>query len=156
MAGARLARAEAHWLQGEAAAARRQAELAADVAQGCDAWDRGAVGAWLRRTGSARGLGGEFPGPYSAQIAGDWRAAARGWEQLGCPFEAAAARLDGSENRALRAALRIFDGLGAAAAARMTRKKMRGLGIRPILAGSRTATRAHPRGLPGANGRCST
>ena len=50
----RLARAEAFWLEGKLAEARREAELADDVADGCDSWERGAVAVWLRRTGSAR------------------------------------------------------------------------------------------------------
>ena len=51
---ARLGRAEARWLLGQLDAARSEAELAAEVAQDCDDLARGAVAAWLRRTGSAR------------------------------------------------------------------------------------------------------
>jgi len=43
--------------------------------------------------------------------------------------------------------LRIFADLGATATVRITRKKMRTLGIRSIPVGPRTATRAHPLGL---------
>jgi DNA-binding NarL/FixJ family response regulator len=57
------------------------------------------------------------------------------------------ALLDGPDDCALREALAIFDALGAAAAARMTRQKMRRLGLRSIPAGPQTATRANPRGL---------
>jgi DNA-binding CsgD family transcriptional regulator len=144
---ARLARAEAHWLRGEPAAARGQAELAADAAAWCDSWERGAIAAWLRRTGSDRSLDGEFPPPFAAELAGDWAAAARGWHELGCPYDEALALLDGPDDCALREALAIFDALGAAAAARMTRQKMRRLGLRSIPAGPQTATRANPRGL---------
>ena len=49
--------------------------------------------------------------------------------------------------RLLREALNVFTGLGALAAARITRQKMRQLGIRSIPAGPRTAARAHPLGL---------
>jgi tetratricopeptide (TPR) repeat protein len=56
----RLARAEALWLDGKLANARREAELADDAASGCDRWDRGAAAVWLQRTGSARPPRGEL------------------------------------------------------------------------------------------------
>lgn len=52
-----------------------------------------------------------------------------------------------ADEAALRDAPRIFTDLGAAAAVRLTRQKMRQLGIRSIPAGPRTATREHPLGL---------
>jgi DNA-binding NarL/FixJ family response regulator len=54
---------------------------------------------------------------------------------------------DSGDDRALREALRAFDELGAGPAARITRQKMRRLGIKSVPAGPRTATRAHPHGL---------
>src|ERR1700760_4881591 len=50
----RLARAEAHWLAGDLAAAAREAEQADDLVADCGHWDRGAIAVWLRRTGSDR------------------------------------------------------------------------------------------------------
>lgn len=47
----------------------------------------------------------------------------------------------------MREAFTTFQNLGASAAVRVTRQRMRLLGIRSIPAGARTATRAHPRGL---------
>jgi DNA-binding CsgD family transcriptional regulator/tetratricopeptide (TPR) repeat protein len=143
----RLTRAEAHWLGGETAEAIREAELADDVCARCDAWERGAVAAWLRRTGSRRPPRGEVAEPYRLQVAGDWKEAARQWSGLGCPYEAALAMHDATDETALREALRMFIGLGASAAAQRTRQKMRRLGIRSIPAGPRAATRAHPVGL---------
>ena len=78
VAVARLARAEANWLRGELGAARHDAELAADVAAGCDAWDRGAIGVWLRRTGSRRRLQDSLPRPMRRL---SWATGAR---QRGC------------------------------------------------------------------------
>ncbi|OLE21215.1 MAG: hypothetical protein AUG44_28305 [Actinobacteria bacterium 13_1_20CM_3_71_11] len=46
---ARLARAEAYWLAGRPAEARREAELADDACANLDAWLRGAVAVWLSR-----------------------------------------------------------------------------------------------------------
>ena len=143
----RLARAEAFWLHGAPRLAAQEAERADDVAAGSDGWERGAVAAWLRRTGSPRPPRGELAGPYRRQAASEWAAAARAWDSLGCPYEAALALHDTSDEAALRQALELFTGLGAPAAAQITRHKMRQLGIRSIPAGPRTATRAHPLGL---------
>ena len=87
-------------------------------------------------------------GPYRRQVAGEWAEASRLWVGLGCcPYEAALALFDAGGEAALRQALELFTGLGAAAAAQLTRRKMRALGIRAIPAGPRTATRADSLGL---------
>ena len=127
---------------GRAAPSRTEAELADDVAPGRTHGTRGAIAAWLRRTGSPRPPRGELAEPYRLQAAGEWEEAARLWTDLGCPYEAALALHDSNEEAALRQALKIFTGLGASAAAQLTRHKMRALGIRSIPAGPRTATRA--------------
>lgn len=82
-------------------------------------------------------------------LTGRWRRAMEGrgpagWP--GLPYEAALALHDASDEAAMRQALEIFIGLGAAAA-HLTRHKMRRLGIRSIPAGPRTATQAGPLGL---------
>jgi DNA-binding CsgD family transcriptional regulator/tetratricopeptide (TPR) repeat protein len=147
IAAARVARAEAYWLQADQDAARREAELAGDVAAGCDAWDRGQIGVWLCRTGSSSRPKGELAQPYLMQVEGDWQRAAQTWSDLGCPYDAAMALADSADDGALREALQAFDELGAGPAARITRQKMRRLGIKSVPAGPRTATRAHPLGL---------
>jgi DNA-binding CsgD family transcriptional regulator/tetratricopeptide (TPR) repeat protein len=144
---ARLARAEAYWLEGKPDSAAREAELADDVYGRGDAWDRGGIAVWLRRTGSRRQPHGDLAEPYQLQMAGEWTEAARLWTGLSCPYEAALALYDADEEAAFREALKIFHGLGASAAAGITRQKMRRLGIRSIPAGPRTTTRAHPLGL---------
>jgi DNA-binding CsgD family transcriptional regulator len=143
----RLARAEAHWLHGEQHLAAQEAERADDVAAGSDGWERGEIAVWLRRTGSPRPPRGELAGPYRRQVAGESAAASRAWASLGCPYEAALALHDTSDPAALRQALELFAGLGAPAAAQLTRHKMRALGLRSVPAGPRTATRADPLGL---------
>ena len=142
----RLARAEAFWLSEELDAAVHEAELAGDVADRSLAWDRGAVAAWLQRTGSARASPGQLTGPYQCQIDGEHARAGQLWTQLGCPYEAALSLLDAADEGSLREASDFTD-LGATATAHITRKKMRTLGIRSIPVGPRTATRAHPLGL---------
>jgi DNA-binding CsgD family transcriptional regulator/tetratricopeptide (TPR) repeat protein len=143
----RLARAEAHWLHGEPHRAAQEAERADDVAAGADGWDRSETAVWLRRTGSSRPPRGELTGPCRLHVAGEWEEASRLWAGLGCPYEAALALHDAADEAALRQALTIFTGLGAAAAVQLTRHTMRRLGIRSIPAGPRSATRADPLGL---------
>jgi DNA-binding CsgD family transcriptional regulator/tetratricopeptide (TPR) repeat protein len=143
----RLARAEAFWLEGKLMDARHEAELADDVARGCDAWDRGSVAAWLQRTGSARPPRGELAAPYRTQLDGDWVGAASLWTELGCPYEAGMALLGSADESCLREALRIFIDLGASATVRLTQRKMRRLGIQSIPAGPRAVTQEHPLGL---------
>jgi DNA-binding CsgD family transcriptional regulator len=147
LVSARLARAEAYWLEGQPDSARREAELADDVCALCDSWDRGAVAAWLRRTGSSRPPRSDLAEPGRLQAAGDWEQAARRWTGLGCPYEAGLVLYDAPDEAPLREALKIFTELGASAAVQVTRQKMRLLGIRSIPAGPRAATRAHPLGL---------
>jgi len=143
----RLARAEACWLEGRAADAVSEAEWADEAADTHDAWTYGAVTAWLRRTGSSRRPRGEVAEPYRHQLNGHWEKAAQQWTDLGCPYEAALVRLDTADESALREALSTFTELGASAAARLTRQRLRTLGARSIPAGPRSATREDPLGL---------
>jgi DNA-binding CsgD family transcriptional regulator len=144
---ARLGRAEAFWLTGRTAEARAEAELADDVVAGADGWLRGWVATWLRRTGSARPPRGVLAEPFGLETAGDLAGAARAWDALGCPYDAALALLGADDEDGLRRALATFDGLGANAAARVARQRLRDGGARSIPAGPRTATRASPHGL---------
>ena len=143
----RLARTEAYWLEGKTAEAAREAELADDVADRGDDWDRGAVAVWLRRTRSDRGPRHRIAEPYQRELGGDPAGAAQLWTRLGCPYPAGLALLDAGDEPSLRKALQIFTDLGATAAAALTRQQMRQLGVRSIPAGPRIATRAHPLGL---------
>jgi predicted Zn-dependent protease len=61
--GARLARAEAHWLQGEPGRAAQEAERADDVAGGADGWQRGEIAAWLRAPVRPGSRVVSWPGP---------------------------------------------------------------------------------------------
>ncbi|WP_051366661.1 ATP-binding protein [Hamadaea tsunoensis] len=143
-----LARVEAFWLAGRDGDARRTAEeLAAADATRYDAWERGALAVWLARTGSADTVPGPYAHAYTLMLAGDPTRAARRWTDLGCPGDAAWALYDSTAEADLRAALELFTELGSEPAARLTRRRMRGLGITSIPAGARAATRADPRGL---------
>src|SRR5205807_2330158 len=144
---ARLARAEAHWLEGKPDAARCEAELAHDACATPNVWLRGAVAVWLRRLGSPRLMEGEVAEPYRLMLDGDAAGAAHVWTRLGSPYEAAMALVDAPDEAALREALSIVIGLGAQTAAQVIRQRLRVLGARSIPAGPRAATRERPFGL---------
>ena len=91
--------------------------------------------------------GGQLAEPYQHQVNGHWEKAAQLWTDLNCPYEAALARLDAPDEGALREALSAFTGLGAPAAARLARQRLRALGVRSIPVGPRSATRGDPLGL---------
>jgi len=144
---ARLARAEAHWLAGDTAMASAEADLARTAAATTSTWDRGAALSWLRRCGSGQEPTGAVAEPYQRQLDGYPEKAAQLWTDFGCRYQAALTLYDTSEERLLRQALELFTELGATAAIRATRRKMRRAGIRSIPVGPRSATRADPLGL---------
>ena len=88
----------------------------------------------------------EIAEPYALQIAGNWRAAADCWGKIGCPYEEAVALSDGDET-AQRAALSLFEKLGAEPAAERLRQKLRATGVRGIPRGPRPTTKENPAGL---------
>lgn len=128
-------------------AARHEADLADQASADTEPWLRGEAAAWLRRTGSDQAPRRGLAEPYRLQLNGDWRSAAKLWDEIGCPYDAALALLDATEEPALRQALDICQDLGATATARIIRRTMRKLGIRSIPAGQHTATRDDPFGL---------
>jgi DNA-binding CsgD family transcriptional regulator len=148
----RFARAEVAWLAGEKerAVAEVQAVLPLALRSGT-AWDRGELALWLRRLGqSAVGAAASdparLPPPYRLAFGGDWAGAAATWQALGCPYEAALARLDGDDD-ALRDALAIFERLGARPGVALATRRLRDRGARAIPRGPRPSTRANPANL---------
>jgi DNA-binding CsgD family transcriptional regulator/tetratricopeptide (TPR) repeat protein len=144
----RLARAEAYWLSDDLETAAVEVALAATSADEVDDWTRGLMASWQRR------LGGEItvrtdrlPDPYRTSLADDAPGAARLWEALGCPYDAALAWVDSGSAEGLNQAQRRFETLGATAAARATRREMRSRGMRPVRSGPHAQTLAHPAGL---------
>jgi DNA-binding NarL/FixJ family response regulator len=75
------------------------------------------------------------------QIAGDWQAAARMWDELEAPYEAALARADSDDEEELRAALEELQRLGARPAAAIVARRLRERGARGVPRGPRSATR---------------
>lgn len=141
------ARAEAAWWNGQPAQVLEELEPAFKVAYpGRDDYELGVMVYWAWRAGGTVSQENEIPPVYQAMIAGDWRAAAEAWEQIGCPFERGLALAEGDLD-AQRAALEIFKGLGARPAAQMAREKMLARGVKGLPRGARASTRANPEGL---------
>ncbi|MGH3152797.1 MAG: ATP-binding protein [Trebonia sp.] len=148
IAPVREARAELRWLEGQRDLALEEVRSAHDQTAGrVDRWTLGTLAIWLPRLQAPPGAPFSMPKPFALEIAGDWYGAATAWERLGRRYDAALALQDANQEMALRDALTIFTELGAAAAVRLTRQKMRLLGIQSIPAGPRAVTRADPLGL---------
>jgi len=140
----RATRAEAAWLGGDHAAARREAQAAFElVLRRPQAWATGELGYWLWRADALERPPDGAAEPFARQIAGDWEGAAALWRELGCPYELAMALADGDEP-AQREALSIFERLGARPMAAQVTRRLRERGVRGIPRGRRSATRANP------------
>jgi DNA-binding CsgD family transcriptional regulator len=145
----RALRAELLWLADRPDEAAREASQAYREAVGrTDLWRLGSVAIWASRLGASIDSPADLPEPYALEIAGDWKGAAGAWEQLGRTYDAALTRIfRATDDGELRAALAVFDELGARATASAARRRMRELGMTSIPRGPRAATRATPAGL---------
>jgi DNA-binding CsgD family transcriptional regulator/tetratricopeptide (TPR) repeat protein len=145
------ARAEAAWLQARSADATPATESALQLAVNRDdPWAVGELACWRWRAGLRDQLpAGAAAEPYALTIAGEWGDAARLWQQLGCPYEAALALGDADDHEPLRQALTQLQGLGASAAAAIVARRLRARGARGLPRGPRTRTRENPAGLTG-------
>ena len=139
------ARAEMAWLAGDLDHA--SAQLILQVAKDDnDPWLHGEFAFWLWRAGVTQPVEQAIAEPYALQIAGNWRAAADRWKEIGCPYEEAVALSDGDEAAQLEA-LAIFEKLGASPAAERLRQQLRARGVRGIPRGPRPSTKENPAGL---------
>jgi DNA-binding CsgD family transcriptional regulator/tetratricopeptide (TPR) repeat protein len=127
-------RAELAWLTGNGpvVSVRGSYDLAVRLGH---AWAIGELGQWLDPVPEL--VHPAAAGPYRMEPA----PAARAWDALGCPYEAALA-LAGDPGQ-LREALRRLERLGARPAADRVARRMRDLRIRA----PRRSTLAHPQGL---------
>jgi DNA-binding NarL/FixJ family response regulator len=85
--------------------------------------------------------------PFRSSLAGDWAGAAELWREIGSPYEAALALLDGDDEDALRQAHDELTALGARPAATIVARRLRERGVRGIARGPRPQTRENPAGL---------
>jgi DNA-binding CsgD family transcriptional regulator len=97
-------------------------------------WAIGELGQWLGD--------GDVPGAAAPYVLPPVEAA-RAWDDLGCPYEAAWALTASPAAEPLAEALRRFERLGARPAADQTARRLRDLGIRT----RRRSTLAHQDGL---------
>jgi DNA-binding CsgD family transcriptional regulator/tetratricopeptide (TPR) repeat protein len=111
----------------------------------------GEAGYWLCRAGDLDpgelADEGDADDPYVLRATGDWRAAAERWDQLGCPFERAAALADAEDEEVLLAVVTLADDLGAVPLAATVRRRLRAQGRKGVPRGPQPATRANPAGL---------
>jgi DNA-binding CsgD family transcriptional regulator len=128
-------RAELAWLAGRPVAdlVRDTYDLALRLGH---SWAIGELGQWLDQE-PAPDVAPGAAAPYRMEPA----AAARAWDEIGCPYEAAMALSRGPDQ--LREALARFERLGARPAADRVARQMRDLRIRA----PRRSTLAHPDGL---------
>ncbi len=144
-------RAEAAWLRGDMASAGRIANDALPAAlRAGEGWRIGNLACWLQRSGQAvpqlQSVLASAAEPCRLELQGQPLLAAQAWAERGCPYEQALALMQGDED-ALRSALALLDGLGAAAAARVARRRLHERGLRNIARGPMPRTRADPLGL---------
>jgi DNA-binding CsgD family transcriptional regulator len=142
------ARAEAAWTEGTLTDSldeiRRGYTMTCKIS---DSWMQGELAFWLWRAGRLEEIPEQIAKPWALQIAGDWQGAAAGWEAINCPYERALALAECQNESAVRAALQIFEDLGAAPMAGITRRKLREQGVRNIPRGSHERTKQNPHQL---------
>ena len=142
-----VARIEMAWFANNRAQMIAEAQSVVAMAKDhSDRWLNGEVAFWLWRAGVTEPIEQEIAEPYALQIAGDWRAAADRWKELGCPYEEANALMDGDEPAQLEA-LSILERLGAGPAAEKLRRTLRATGVRGIARGPRLSTKENSAGL---------
>ncbi len=140
--------AEAAWLAGDRGAVVRAVQPAYERSrERRDPRMNGELAAWLKRVDALEGSLPDIAEPYALEISGDWRGAAQGWKELGCPYEYASLLAWHGSDTEQREALAILEQLGAAPAAKALRQRMRASGIRGLPRGSQKSTRHHPHGL---------
>lgn len=138
-------RAETAWLRGEIAQTAAEASAVYDEVLALESpWLAGELAYWRWK---AEGLSEPPPlcaRPYALQMQGEWAMAAAAWSDLGCPYEAARAQAESTDEEALRRALATMQRLYAQAAAAQVMRRMRELGFGGVPRGPRAATRANP------------
>jgi ATP/maltotriose-dependent transcriptional regulator MalT len=143
------ARAEAAWLAGDAAAARREADgLWALAGDDHNPWVMGEAALWRWRTGGAAPDEG-LAEPYAHQVAGNARHAAAAWRRLDAPYEAADALAGSNEVEDLLAAHEQLQQLGARPRQAAVARALKRLGVGGLRRGPRPGTLTNPALLTG-------
>ena len=141
------ARAEHAWLLGDDARAIAELTATYELALTVDhPWRIGYLSMWRYLAGAPVTTDREVAPPYRLLFAGDWRAAAAAWDELGFPYERALALAEGDDEATIKA-LHLLDGLGATAAAQRIRRRLRAAGAVRVPRGPIRSTAANPAGL---------
>jgi DNA-binding NarL/FixJ family response regulator/Tfp pilus assembly protein PilF len=143
----RLARAEVRWLAGDDAGAVADLAVIRAAITPLEYLLDAQLSVWEQRLLGTASPVSPAPGPWATSLVGDHKAAAVHWERLGCGYYAALSLYDSDCDEHLRDAIARFESLGADAATRRTRQKMKELGHRAVPTGARSSTRQHPLGL---------
>lgn len=139
------ARVEAAWLVGDNRRAHREAvEAEAALTVGSDPWQDGELAFWVYLAGGSVDANAVTAEPYHLAILGRWGAAARWWEERGCPYELAVTLATGDDPNAIRRAISVLDQLGARPAAAYARRRLRERGVTAVPRGPRPSTSANP------------
>jgi DNA-binding CsgD family transcriptional regulator len=141
--------AEAAWLAGNDGLVCRIAEAALPRAQRSgERWRLGQLSCWLRRAGGQPAtLPHDTAEPTALELGGDWQAAARAWQALGCGHEAALVLASTERPAAWMQALVVAEQIGAGALATRLRRRLHGVGVRTRAHGPNQRTRSDPLGL---------
>jgi DNA-binding CsgD family transcriptional regulator/tetratricopeptide (TPR) repeat protein len=143
-----VARAEAAWVEGNPELVGETTERALALAVDRKAsWVIGDLACWRRRAGIDEEIPAGTADLYVRQLSGDAEGAARGWIELGCPYEAALARADAPDPELIQRGLAALQGLGARPAAGIVSRRLRARGVHALPRGPRAATRANPGNL---------
>lgn len=144
----RSARAEAAYLAGDVEKTLDEARAAFGLAVEKEhPWFVGELAYWRWKAGDLSEVPLAIAEPFKLQLTGDWRAAAREWQRLGCPYEEARALSEADDEAALKEGLSIFGGLGARPSAAFVARRLRERGAKGIPRGPRASTRANPANL---------
>ncbi len=144
------ARGEVAWLADDPdavdAATRDAYELALDVGNGRDI---GELALWRHRAGVLDEVPQGCLDPFALEMAGNPRAAAAAWRDLGATYGQALALMQAADADSLLEAVALLDGLGATAVAALARDLARRTGATRVPRGPRASTRENPVGLTG-------
>ena len=143
-----VARAEAAWLEGDRHAVSEATDAPLALSRERKApWLVGELAAWRLRARLDGAIPAEAAEPFALQLAGHSTEAARLWQELGCPYEAALALADADGEEQLRRAHAELQALEARPAVAIVARRLRERGARGVPRGPRPQTRDNPAGL---------
>ena len=141
------AKAEAFWLKNKLSDLVEELETQhSKILKTNNPWTIGVIAYWLWKAGRLNKIPDKIAKPYYLQIKGDWKSAAKLWEDLKSPYEQAMALSEGDEE-AMKKSIEIFERLSAFATSSFIKQKMRKRGLKKIPKGPRKTTRENLAGL---------